>query len=148
VRRQGIVSITASSTEENQCHQVVDYGWDSYWYSHDQPNSWIQFDFKDRRISVTNYTIKSDGQGGYHLVEWSIEGSNDGNTWIPVDARHTEDLCGDFVVKSYACESRKSAPQFFRFIRLIQTGKNSSNSDYLLLGNLEFFGDVMESTES
>jgi hypothetical protein len=150
VHTHEIVSITASSNVRNSCHQVVDYNWTNYWYSKDESNSWIQIDFKARRISPTHYTIKSDGEGGHHLLKWSLNGSNDGTSWINLDRRDTNDLKGDYIVKSYACESIQSSSSssssspFFQFIRLTQIGKNSSGCDYLMLANLELFGKVSE----
>jgi hypothetical protein len=90
VHTQGVVSVTASSTASNQCHHVTDHDWNSYWFSCNSANSWIQFDFKDRRISVTNYSIKSDGSSGYNLVQWSLQGSNDGESWTVMDKRNTQ----------------------------------------------------------
>jgi hypothetical protein len=142
VHTQGVVSITASSTCRNQCYQVVDYNSNEDWFSNNVPNSWIQFDFKNRRISVTNYTIKSDGIGADHLLQWWLDGSNDGNSWTRLDQQNTRELCGNFVVRTFACESMQSSPSSFRFIRLIQTGKDSSGNDHLGMTNLEFFGDL------
>jgi hypothetical protein len=144
VHTKEVVSITASSTCRRQCHQVVDYDWNDYWYSGNSANSWIQFDFKTRCISVTNYTIKSDGDGGCHLLQWSLEGSNDGTSWVTLDQRNTQDLNGNYVEKSYECESRQSSATFFRFIRLIQSGPNSGNHHFLGLTNLDFFGGVSD----
>jgi hypothetical protein len=144
VHDQGIVQITASSNRGRYCHQVVDYTWNSYWYSYDIPNSWIQFDFKSRRISPANYTIKSDGSAGNHLVQWSLDGSNDGVSWTTLDRRNTQDLNGQYIVKSYRCNSLSSPSSFFRFIRLIQTGPNPNGAHNLQLGNFEVFGALLE----
>jgi hypothetical protein len=141
VHTQGIVSITASSTAWSACHQVADYDWTGYWYSRREPTAWIQFDFKSREISPTHYTIKSDG-GSYHLLKWSLDGSNDGTSWINLDRRETNDLNECYTVKSYDCATVASSSSFFRFIRLTQTGKDSHGDDYLQLANLEFFGKV------
>jgi hypothetical protein len=141
VHTLGIVSITASSSSRNQCYQVADYEWKDYWNSSSASGSWIQFDFKDRRISVSDYTIKSDGHGGSHLRHWSVEGSTDGQSWVSLDRRDTSDLNGDYIVRSYHC-TLSDAKSFFRYIRLIQTGTNSSNYHQLQLCNLEFFGSL------
>jgi hypothetical protein len=144
VHSHEIISITASSNLYNQCYQTVDYGWNDYWYSDGTANSWIQFDFKTRRVSVTNYTLKSAGHGDCHLLQWSLGGSNDGQSWVPLDRRNTCDLDGNYVVKSYGCE----LADFFRFIRLTQTGPNSRKDHYPMLCNLEFFGDVADAPPS
>jgi hypothetical protein len=51
-------------------------------------------------------------------------------------------LKGNYIVKSYSCSPSESSPSFFRYLRLIQTGKNPDNYDYLMIGNLELFGSV------
>jgi hypothetical protein len=148
VHTNGIVSITASSNSHNSCHQVADYDWSEDWYSSNTTHSWIQFDFKTRRILPNCYTIKSDNENGYHLLAWSLDGSNDGTSWTMLDRRETNDLNGNRIVKSYECESVKSASPFFRLIRLIQTGEDSSGYDHLMLANVEFFGKVSECLSS
>jgi hypothetical protein len=143
VHTHGIVSITASGNQRNACHQVVDYDWTDYWYSPGAANAWIQFDFKARRISPTHYTIKSGGDDGHHLLIWSFDGSDDGTSWTTLDQQETKDLNDKYAVKSYECGSVQSSGSFFRFIRLTQTGKNSSGGTFLDLANLEVFGDVV-----
>jgi hypothetical protein len=141
VHEQGTVSITASGDAYNKCWQVANYGWNNYWYSNTAPNSWICFDFKDKCASLQHYTLKSGSRGAHYLVQWEIEGSNDGNTWKSLDSRNTRDLCGNFIAKTYEC-SKSNLNEFFRFIRMKLTGKDSSNCDCLMLSNIEFFGTL------
>jgi hypothetical protein len=68
-----------------------------------------------------------------------IEGSNDEKNWVNIDTRDTQELAGNYLVKHFNC-SGGGASESFRFIRLRQTGKNSTNCDNLMLGNIEFFG--------
>jgi hypothetical protein len=138
---KGILSITASASERNQCYQIADYLWNDYWYSADEANSWIQFDFMTRGIAPSHYTLKSDSNSGGHLVEWSLTGSNDGS-WEILDQRDTQALNGQSIVKSYACKATPSPSAFYRFIRRTQNGPNSQGFHRLRLGNLEFFGRV------
>jgi hypothetical protein len=137
----GTIAITASSNGYNQCHQVVDYDSKSYWHSNDVPNSWIRFDFKDRRICVSNYTIRTDTC--QHLMKWSFDGSNDGISWTTLDQRDTQELKGAYVVKFFTCAPREYSDSFFRFIRLIQTGPSSDNQHFLMFSKLELFGTVL-----
>jgi hypothetical protein len=145
VHTKGIVSITASTNSRNQCHQVVDYDWTGFWYSQGYANSWIQFDFKGRKISVTHYSIKSAGNSCHYLLQWSLEGSNDSTSWTRLDQRNTQDLNGNYIVKSYECGSPQ--PSCFQFIRLTHTGANSSNCHNLMLSNVEFFGVLDDNSE-
>jgi hypothetical protein len=141
VHGKGVVNITSSGDAGNKSFQVADHGWNSYWWSTNTPNSWICFDFKEKNIELEHYTLKSGGYGGDHLVTWEIEGSNDGLTWASVDKRNTQELNGNYIVKTFEC-CGESRSKLFRYIRLRQTGKNSTNYDNLSLCNIEFFGKL------
>jgi hypothetical protein len=138
IHEKGIVNITSSSDARSKCWEVANYGWNDYWASKDVPNSWICFDFKEKSVSLQHYTLKSNNYR-YFCIEWVIEGSNDGNTWKVLDNRNARDLCGNSLVKTYECSTSKSN-EFFRFIRMRQTGKDSDNNDNLALAKIEFFG--------
>jgi hypothetical protein len=141
VHEKGAVNITSSGGQGNKCWQVADHGWNNYWISQNIPNSWICFDFKDKSVFLEHYTLKSGGNGNCYFIQWEIEGSNDCSTWKSLDGRNAKDLCGNYLVKTYGC-SRVNRREFFRFIRIRQTGKNSSNYHHLTLCNIEFFGKV------
>jgi hypothetical protein len=96
VHLRNIVTVSCSSTRKKEYWNVLDYDWDGYWESNDQPNSWIQFDFKDRFVSLTHYALKSDGDGGHHLLQWTVQGSVDGHSWINLDRRNTQELNGKY----------------------------------------------------
>ena len=143
---KGVISITGSKNSRNQCHQLVDYGWNSYWVSTNKPNSFVQFDFKSRRVCLSQYSLMSDGDGSCHLLTWVLEVSDDGSVWEVVDERNTRDLNGNYIVKTYDCNKRNE--RFVRFVRLRQTGKDSSNWDNLLLSQIEFFGQLTKEENS
>jgi hypothetical protein len=140
VHERGVVSITSSSDEYNKCYQVANHGWNSYWYTNNSARSWIQFDFKDSSICLTDYTLKSDGHPSCHLLQWTIESSKDGSTWECIDSQNTQDLNGTYVTKTFKCSSPSS--HFCRYIRLTQTGKDAHGADHLMLCNIEFFGCI------
>ena len=135
---KGAMSITASNA--GPYHRLVDYGWSSWVATNNQPNSWFQFDFKARRVCLSHYSVKSDGEVTYHPLYWVLEVSDDGATWETVDERKTQDLNGKFIVKTYECNKRSD--RFVRFVRLRQTGPNSHNENHLLLSEIEFFGKL------
>ena len=137
---KGLMNITASSDSYNMCHQVVDYGWNNFWSINNTANSWIQFDFKDFQVSPQSYTIKSNGHDYHHLLSWKIEGSNDASSWLPIHSNSSNDLNGMYITKHFTCS--RTYNEFFRYIRLTQTGKNSSRCDHLQMSEIEFFGIV------
>ena len=144
VHVKGVVNIKASSNRWNECHQLVDYGTIGLWGSNDEPNSWVSFDFKEKKISLSSYTLKSRIDADcLHPVQWEIEGSNDESSWNSLDSRNTREQCGTGVVMNYSCN--KGNHGFYRFIRMRQTGENSSGSGrhYLMLSQIELSGKLL-----
>ena len=141
---KGIIDITASSNDYNHCRYTVDYGWKDYWASYGERDAYLQFDFIQARICVTGYTLTSDGSDYGHLISWVLETSDDGSpsSWEIIDKRSTEDLVGEFVVKTFHCNYANN--KLRRFVRLRQTGKNSQGDYDLRLSEIEFFGRLRE----
>jgi hypothetical protein len=137
VHEKGIVWISSSSGDF--CWKVVNHD-DNWWVSTSALNSWVSFDFKEKSVALQHYTLRSGGMEPF-FISWRIEGSNDGRVWKSIDNRNTRELCGVFITKTYEC-SRAISGEFFRFIRMRQTDKDSMNFDYLALCNIEFFGRV------
>jgi hypothetical protein len=142
IHEKGVVNITSSGDQRNLPFQVANHGWNNNWCSYNEPNSWICFDFKDRSVALNRYTLKSNPYADSDFVSWVIEGSNDGSNWTTLDERNTRDLNGPGIVKTYLCSNDCS--EFFHYIRMRQTGRNSINHDRLTLTNIEFFGRVRE----
>jgi hypothetical protein len=143
VHKKGAVVITSSSvyedyTQNSQCSQenVAELTSDSLFCSIDAPGQWICWDFRERRIWPTHYTIRTGG-----LKSWAIEGSEDGTNWTEVD-RQTDNE--DFNQGWNSVSFPVSKPEEFRFIRLTQTGKNHRGFDVLGLFAVEFFGTLSE----
>ena len=137
---KGVMSITASGNSYNRCHQVVNNGWQDWWCSGNKANSFVQFDFKSRHVSLNQYSLRSDNNDAGHLLSWVLEVSDDGATWETIDERDTQDMNQNNVVRTYKCEVRSC--RVARIVRLRQTGKNGSNDDALRLAQIEFFGQL------
>jgi hypothetical protein len=151
VHEKGIVEITSSGEGTNKCWQVADYEWKDCWSSTASANSWICFDFKTRCVELERYVLryrKSNGPG-----PCEIEGSNDGTNWKILESRMTKGPFGearrfvgfgqsnvpDYEMSIYDC-AKLGSNEFFRFIRLRQTGPNKSGNLQLNLCRIEFFG--------
>ena len=144
VHKQGLVKVTASSVCCGQPENVVDLTSNSHFHSKGSPTpSWICFDFNERRVALTSYSIRSRDYGpGYeHPKSWVLEVSNDGSesSWKVVDSReNNSDLNDRLVTRHFALSAPQSGA--FRFVRLRQTGKNHCGDDELQLSALELFG--------
>ena len=144
VHVKGVVEVTASSCfgEGWEAKNAVELGTDSRFCSKKEPNSWIQYDFKERRVSLTSYSIRSSAGPGFPR-SWVLEVSNNGSegSWHVVDCReNNEDLKSQFVTRNFAI--RDPARASFRFVRLRLTGKNHNGNDTLLITSFEVFGTL------
>jgi hypothetical protein len=137
VHDKGAVVVTASNCNSGLVPKnAVDLGEANYFEAPNKPNQWLKYDFKDRRVKVTNYSIAAH-TNGYFLRTWVIEGSNEGQEWTPIDSRASNtDADADHPIATFAVA--ESEP--YRFIRLRQTGRCAHANDYLVLLGFEVFG--------
>ena len=127
------------------CEKLFDYDWKCYWSSTNSPGQWINFEFTNNLIYLTDYSLKTPNsrKGWNHLKSWVIEGSLDGISWTEIDEQNdSKDLNGNNHIATFHCRHPTKA----KFIRLRQIGKNHHNSDDIQLTNIEFFGRILDST--
>jgi hypothetical protein len=141
----GVISISASSLNSPQSYplrNVADFENHTYFYTSDTPNSWICYDFKDRNIKPTHYTLRSRRDAsGNHLRFWTLKGSRDGSEWIELDRRENNtELNSQGAIATFPISRSDEA----HMIRLRQLGKNSNNYDHLVVSAIEVFGVLME----
>jgi hypothetical protein len=141
----GMVMISGNSVDHDrdaEIHEVVNFEWTKCWASENVPNSWIQFDFGNRKVMATCYAIKTyPCRAGYsHLKSWIVEGCDAGSQeWTEMDIRtDTNELNGKSKIVVFQCQNVVEC----QIIRLRQTGPNHYGDDYLMLTNIEFLGDI------
>lgn len=137
VFEKGIIKLTTS--DGSSPYRIADNTWSDSWYSRSMPNSWVQFDFIDHAVSLSNYSLKTfiGGPNSGHLKTWVVEGSNDEKNWEEIDRRAgNSDLNDRNRFNTYDTSNK----HFYRYIRLMQTGKNHRGTDFLFLNNIELFG--------
>ena len=136
-----VVEVTASSKERSNPYKLLDYDWRGWFYTRNEPDSFIQFDFKDKLVCPTWYSIRTDGNNCSHIKSWVLEGTNDLSAWKEIDRRvNQENMNNDFAVGTYKCAKTR----FFRYLRIRQIDENTSGNNYLGLCNFEVFGDVKQ----
>lgn len=150
IHDNGTIEITSNSINSdnisNHPKNLVDYQEDNLYCSKDAGEAIICFDFKDKMIQLTNYSIKSYncGKNWSHLKNWVIEVSNNGNTWEEID-RHDDDkaLNGENIIATFNITKPDG---FYRFVRLRQTGpswsKHSTNHNLIVFPFIEFYGKL------
>lgn len=146
-----IVNVTASSFisngQTNQPQNIADFERNDFkFYSINEKNSWICYDFIDKKVKPSHYSIRSTSWSYNvdHLQNWCIEGSNNGKKWNVLSKIRNEktlifpNAYNSFQVDDYSCSN-----EYFRYIRLRQDGFNSGNDNVLGLSALELFGSVL-----
>ena len=141
VHEKKVVEVTASSCCDH-VKNAVEFGTNSKFSTVVEPNSWIRYDFKERRVALTSYSIRTH-DGTNFPRSWVLEVSNDGSdeSWQVVDRRTDNfDLKAKLVTHNFPISDPPCGS--FRFVRLRQTGKNHGGSDSLFLSALEVFGTI------
>lgn len=85
-------TIQITSNSINTHHQsppnCVDFDQDNHYFSKSKIDSFICFDFQNKKIQLTEYEIKSRTNGYINytnLKNWVIEGLNDNLAWVELD---------------------------------------------------------------
>jgi hypothetical protein len=139
----GIVGITASSFDSPLVPKnAADLQQQNYFQVMDKPGQWLKYDFKDRRIWLTHYSIAAH-TNGWFLRSWVVEGSTDGgdNSWVVLDT-HTNNTEAhmDHPIATFSVPRS----EVYRFIRLRQTGKVANGREALIIVAFEMFGCLVE----
>ena len=115
VHEQGFVEVTASSFGGGEDPKyAVDLGTNKRFCSIDEPNSWIRYDFKGRRVAPTSYSIRSHGTSPSFPRSWVLEVSNDASddSWKVVDRRENNaDLKAEYVTRNFAISDPQRSPE-------------------------------------
>jgi E3 ubiquitin-protein ligase HECTD1 len=140
------ISVTASSTEKGDPINLVGRKPTELW-TMDVPSSWFCVDLgSTRSLLLTHYTLRHGGNSKKDsLRNWVLQASDDGINW-KVLSRHRDekDLDSNFATCSWPVMS-SSVP--FRFFRILQTGHNSSNHNFLSLSGIELYGELYDNSE-
>jgi hypothetical protein len=147
VSDKNIVTITASSVYSRySARNAADLTADSFWFSNNEDNSWLCYDFKKMRIKPTHYSVRSRSNGldnDHYPKNWFVEISNDGSTWTTIDEhRNNSDLKGKNLIRTFSV----SPCDYCRFIRIRQQGYSwqSANQYFFVITSFEIFGDIRE----
>ncbi|KAH0795593.1 F5/8 type C domain containing protein [Histomonas meleagridis] len=140
--QKGIIEITTSSKGPRtiiEIDAILDPKNEHEWVSANEQNSWIQFDFKEKRIKLENYAIMtfSGQQGSTHMKSWRLEASEDDIEWVILD-----DVKDDNTLNSSNAVITRATKtdQFYRYFKFTQTDKNQFGTYCMAIRRIEFFG--------
>lgn len=122
-----------------------------YFASNGEQNSWFKYDFKDKKVRPICYSIRThhiSGKNNCHLQHWLIEGSNTDrdDDWKILDSRNNITALNDANrICKFEFKEKLESSQSFRYLRLRQTGVNTSGGHHLNISALEYFGSQQTS---
>jgi hypothetical protein len=137
VLAQRIVGVlSSSSSASHPAENAADLDQENFFHSNDAPDQWLRYDFRDRRIELTHYSIAAH-KDNWFLRSWVVEGSDDGLHWITLDEKTDDTLANSHnLVATFAVDRRMKC----RTIRLRQTAKCARGFDILVIVAFEVFG--------
>jgi hypothetical protein len=113
---------------------------ESKFWSNNEPDQWVCWDFREMLVKPTHYTIRASC-----LKSWVIEGSLDGRNWKEIDRQmDTQHFNTAVLAKPMTASFSASHPVKCRFIRLTQIGERHMGNYLLDLREVEFFGTLSE----
>jgi hypothetical protein len=138
---KSIICATGSTTGGGNARNVADLQTASHFCSSDAADQWLCYDFKDQRVAVTHYILRSNGNGPnwYHLRSWVVEGSSDNSNWLELDCRKDDShLNGENAVWSFEVRNVVEC----QFIRIRPTGPTWHGDHYLYIRAFDVFGGL------
>ena len=155
------ICVSASSIEKGDYRELAGLAPTELW-TKDVPASWFMIDLgPGRSVIPTFYTLRHGGNyRADSLRNWDFQGfffcfvlrfsilkigyHDETQSW-DVLRRHTDDasLNGPYAMRTWPVESSKA----YRAFRVLQTGHNSSNHNYLVLSGIEFYGELYETED-
>ena len=143
VHRKNVIRVTPSSKDKmHDVENIVEQN-DSHFATKNESNSWVKFDFKERKVLLDSYTLISPEwePNDFHLKSWILEVSNDDQNYIEIDRHEDCNLLNGSLYRE-TFEVSCSIPQ--RYIRLRQIGPNWCGFNNLVINSIEFSGYLYE----
>jgi hypothetical protein len=141
IHDRGAVTIIGSTTSSS-CYpkNSADLTTDACFESYSAPNQWFCYAFNGVPVKPTHYSVKTYSSWNEHMKNWVLQGLNDNDSWIMLDAQSNNDeLNGTSRIATFSV----SSPQTVRMVRISQIGKTHSHNDYLILSVFELFGSLV-----
>jgi hypothetical protein len=137
---KGMISAKASNHDYGKLSVLFadnDWSGGNYWQHASVLNGWFKVDFKDRRVSVTDYAVHNSltsVEERRFLKTWTLEGSNvdsdSDSDWTKIDSRtNDETLHGASKLQGHF-ECNGDTRQAFRYIRLVQRGASNTTTAF------------------
>lgn len=105
-------------------------------------DGWIQFDFVERKINLTSYTLRTSSDNeSYHAKSWRIVGSNDCIEWDVLDQQiDNSSMNGMYEKHRFECNKNNNYYQYIKFIQDDSFYPRRPHNIYMTC--IELFGSI------
>ena len=125
-----------TKNNNNDIYRIID-GYDIY--INEGRETYIEFKFRQNKVKINGYSLKSDVNQKHWLKSWRIIGSNDYVNWFVIDERRDQEtLMSEGAEVTYTFDPLYE----FRYIRFMQIDRSYQNDDNFSVNRLEFFGAI------
>lgn len=147
---KGIISVTCSKVQGSQKPSDLTNYSDlkgKYAWIENQLNGYFEFDFKDRKVIISQYELQTPncGETNGYPKNWSVECTNykEGRWFVIDDIKNDETLHGQNKHGLFTVHNPISEP--CRFVRIYQRGPSHHLPiDYYFgLSGVEFYGQLI-----
>ena len=113
----------------------------TWWNSNETSTQhWYQVDLLSLNIFLQGYLFDLDR---YHYSHsWQVKGTNDSTlpeeSWTLIDSQELDKIPDD-AKNTYSCDN----PGFFRFLRFVTNTTNFDHKNYMTLGKLYLYGNLI-----
>lgn len=117
---------------------------ENYFHSANIQNAFVCYEFNDIKVRPLYYSIRSRHdfpKGNSNPMNWVMEGSDNGQRWALLDSQKNVTIL-DGPNLSHTFKMKYHYDQFFKYLRIRQTGISSHGQHYLVISALEFFGEI------
>lgn len=141
----GVITVAQSSSVDSSriVENLFDRG-DAIAHTNSQANSYFQLDIGETlTFDLKSYTLRNRGDFNGHLPRsWKLQGSTNGINFVDLDVQsgRTDFAHNTWIKMDLPVNDTTS----YRIFRLTQTAKNSSNADFFVMGEVEFYGDLSQ----
>ena len=114
------------------------------------PNVWLAVDLMGRKVVPSGYMLSyyqggNGGCGDHAPRTWNFEGSNDCTTWTLLKAHVNDQTFNETTWTAYWPVPATSDNKGYSHFRVVLTGKDSSDRDFLLTSCIELYGELLDS---
>lgn len=128
--------MAASSTEYGSPTLLVNRTADEF-YTHPAPNSWVTLHLLFGKLICNRYSIRARSNTDYYPRNWKLQGLDNSFTFVDLDTQVNNITLNS---PSQWLSLPVTPTVAYSTFRILQYDNDSSNSPYLTLGELEFYG--------